>query len=274
MPRTTRQFTVPFIHMGLTLQVPFAYYTVELAAGDVSEAILTDSWTAKRKLEVFRGMCRAVQRAHSQSIAHRDLKPGNFLFMSDGSIRLSDFGTARDLADPTGAVLGKYTMPPGDRTYTAPEMLGLLHDVDSSYALRADVYSLGVILFEIFSGTPLFFQIFDWSLVADLQSTMSAVDRSGRVQTYEAFIGALADRATIAKPRSVWRCDADFPLSASWIDCTGPWPQLIIANASWTLTRYFPALTFAFGCCSTRVYIRECVNSEFVQSVHARRSKP
>jgi len=188
------EFTVPFTtNMGLTLHIPFAYYAVELAAGDVGEAILTDGWTAKRKLEVFRGMCRAVRRAHSRHIAHRDLKPGNFLVMSDGSVRLSDFGTARDLADPAGAVLVRYTMPPGDRTYTAPEMLALLHDVDPRYALRADIYSLGVILFEIFSGTPLFFQIFDWPLVADLQSTMSAVDRSARVQTYEAFIGAMAD---------------------------------------------------------------------------------
>ena len=187
------EFTVPFAHMGLTLDVPFAYYAVELAAGDVSEAILTDSWTAKKKLEAFRGMCRAVQRAHTHLIVHRDLKPGNFLIMPNGSVRLSDFGTARDLADPAGAVLGRYMMPPGDRTYTAPEMLGLLHDVDPRYAIRADIYSLGVILFELFSGTPLFFQIFDWSLVADLHATMNAVDRSVRVQTYEAFVGALAD---------------------------------------------------------------------------------
>jgi serine/threonine protein kinase len=134
-----------------------------------------------------------VQRTHSKLIAHRDLKPGNFLLMPDGSVCLSDFGTARDLSDPNGAVLGKYTMPPGDRTYTAPEMLALLHDVDPRYALRADIYSLGVILFEMFSGTPLFFQIFDWPLVADLQSAMNAVHRSARAQTYEMFIGALAD---------------------------------------------------------------------------------
>jgi serine/threonine protein kinase len=187
------EFTVPFAHMGLTLDVPFAYYAVELAAGDVSEAILTDRWTAKKKLEVFRGMCRAVQRTHTHCVVHRDLKPGNFLIMADECVRLSDFGTARDLADPAGAVLGRYMMPPGDRTYTAPEMLALLHDVDPRYAIRADIYSLGVILFEMFSGTPLFFQIFDWSLVADLHATMNAVDRSVRVQTYEAFVDTLAD---------------------------------------------------------------------------------
>jgi serine/threonine protein kinase len=187
------EFTIPFSHGPLTLDLPFAYYAVELAAGDVTAAILTDMWGSKKKLEVFRGMCRAVQRAHSRQIAHRDLKPGNFLFMSDGSVRLCDFGTARDLADPAGGLLGRYTMPPGDRTYTAPEILALLHDVDPRYSLRADIYSLGLILFEMFSGTPLFFQIFDWSVVADLQSTMNAVDRAARVQTYDSFVGALAD---------------------------------------------------------------------------------
>jgi serine/threonine protein kinase len=188
------EFTIAFTNaVGFDLDVPFPYYAVELAASDVSEAIITDLWTAKRKLEVFRAMCRAVRRAHARQIVHRDLKPGNFLVMSDGSVRLADFGTARDLADPAGAVLGTYSMPPGDRTYTAPEMLALLHDVNPWFAFHADIYSLGVILFEMFAGTPLFLQIFDWPLVGALHATMSVVDRSARVRTYDAFIGTLAD---------------------------------------------------------------------------------
>jgi serine/threonine protein kinase len=66
-----------------------------------------------------------VRRPHRRGYAHRDLKPANFLVMSDGSVRLSDFGTAKKLTDASPALSASYIYPPGDLTYAAPEILAL-----------------------------------------------------------------------------------------------------------------------------------------------------
>ena len=58
---------------------------------------------------------RAVQRLHAKTIAHRGSQPGKFLLMPDGSLRLSDLGTARLIDSKTPALAGTYTGPPGDR---------------------------------------------------------------------------------------------------------------------------------------------------------------
>ena len=187
------EFTVPFIHMGLTLDIPFAYYAVELASYDVNQAISANRWSPIQKLEAFRAMCRAVQRIHNHSIVHRDLKPSNFLVMADGTLRLSDFGTARDLSDPTGGLLANYQAPPGDVWYAAPEIIAALHDVDPKFALRADIYSLGAVLFELFTGTPLNLHMFDPSTLETLGQMMNTVARADRIRIYDGFVGNMAD---------------------------------------------------------------------------------
>jgi serine/threonine protein kinase len=179
--------------MGMTLNIPFTYYAVELASHDVNSVILADQWTAIQKLEAFRSMCRAVQRIHAKRVAHRDLKPSNFLVMADGTLRLSDFGTARDLSDPNSALLPAYQAPPGDLGYAAPEIIASLHDVDPSFAFIADIYSLGAILFELFARTPLVLQLFDEATLADLSRSMNIVDRTARVQLYGGFVANMAN---------------------------------------------------------------------------------
>jgi len=185
-------FTVPFSNGSLTLDIPFAFYPVELASSDANAMILADCWDAKQKFDAFRAMCRAVQRIHSQRVVHRDLKPSNFLIMPNGTFRLSDFGVARDLSDPSGALIPAYQAPPGDLGYAAPEIMASLHDVDPSFALGADMYSLGAILFELFTRTPLVLHLFDATTLAELGQTMNTVNRSLRVQTYDAFVGNMA----------------------------------------------------------------------------------
>ena len=94
-------------------------------------------------------MCKAVQRIHKAKIVHRDIKPGNFLVMRDGTIRLSDFGTARLIEDSSKPILDDYAgWPPGDIRYTAPEIISSLHDVTPHFAFKGDIFSLGATLFE------------------------------------------------------------------------------------------------------------------------------
>jgi len=102
----------------------------------------------EERLRLFRSVCEAVLYAHGQEIIHRDLKPSNILVEKDGTPRLLDFGIARELhnldgpADQTRPAL-RFVSP----GYAAPEWLR-----DGSVGLYTDVYSLGVILYEMLTG--------------------------------------------------------------------------------------------------------------------------
>ncbi|MFO0869039.1 MAG: protein kinase [Pirellulales bacterium] len=93
-------------------------------------------------------LCQAVAYAHSQGVVHRDLKPENILVSTTGQLKVADFGLAKlsNASTPveltaTGAILGTFR-------YMAPEQLAGDPDVDH----RADIYSLGVVLYEMFTG--------------------------------------------------------------------------------------------------------------------------
>jgi serine/threonine-protein kinase len=89
----------------------------------------------------------ALQHAHERGIVHRDVKPGNLLLHPDGRVMLADFGIARSLTD--GAEVSANDLAIGTPHYIAPEQ-ALGDQVDG----RADVYSLGAVLYELLSGRP------------------------------------------------------------------------------------------------------------------------
>lgn len=178
---------------GLSFTLRLNYYALELARCDVSDVIANRAWSAVENLIAFRSMCRSVQRIHSRGIAHRDLKPSNFLVMSDGSTRLSDFGTARKVNSTTTSLVDSYKGPPGDRRYCAPEMLGCLHDEDPRIAVGADIFSLGAILFEMFSGTNLGLRLFNRAFWDDIAQAMVAVNSGQRRKTYDQIITSIAN---------------------------------------------------------------------------------
>jgi serine/threonine protein kinase len=177
---------------GIPFDFRFPYFAVELASSDVGEAVRTGSWSAERKLLGFREMCKGVQRIHRKGISHRDLKPSNFLVMKDGEVKLSDFGTARDIYGSDPPLMPDYVLAPGDTRYSAPEMLALLHDVDASIAFYGDFYALGGTLFELWSGTILGLQLFDGKFVSDLVQSMNAVHKRDRLRTYLGFVQNIA----------------------------------------------------------------------------------
>jgi len=104
--------------------------------------------TIERRLQLFRAVCEAVQYAHQQAVIHRDLKPSNILVKSDGSVRLLDFGIAKQLESLETPVdqtrTGLRLMTPA---YAAPEQFR-----GDRVGIQTDVYSLGVILYELLSG--------------------------------------------------------------------------------------------------------------------------
>jgi tetratricopeptide (TPR) repeat protein len=100
------------------------------------------------RLRLFRAVCDAVDYAHQHAILHRDLKPSNILVKEDGSVRLLDFGIAKHLeadADPLRHTrTGLRLMTPA---YAAPEQIR-----GENGSIQSDVYSLGVVLYELLAG--------------------------------------------------------------------------------------------------------------------------
>jgi serine/threonine-protein kinase len=105
--------------------------------------------TVRARLALFRQVAGAVAYAHGRLIVHRDLKPTNILVTPDGDVRLLDFGAAKLLRDhePQDSALTQETGRALSPDYASPEQIH-----GESITVATDVYSLGVVLFELLTG--------------------------------------------------------------------------------------------------------------------------
>ncbi|MCA8964438.1 MAG: serine/threonine protein kinase [Planctomycetes bacterium] len=94
-------------------------------------------------------LCDALQYAHDRRVVHRDIKPENILVDQDGKVHVADFGLAKLLGDGPGIGLTQSDQAVGTPHYMAPEQVVASGSVDH----RADLYSLGVVLYEMLTGT-------------------------------------------------------------------------------------------------------------------------
>lgn len=176
----------------LTIPFNFQYYSAELANSDLRKHIYFSITNPMQNIMYFREMCKAVQRIHSNNICHRDLKPSNFLIFDKKELKLSDFGTARSFATEAEPLLQKYKYPVGDVTYTSPELLCGLYS-EKELAFCNDFYSLGAILFEMFTKTNFNISIFNniqriWELIQYFKETQER----HRQEIFNGFIAGIA----------------------------------------------------------------------------------
>lgn len=93
---------------------------------------------------IVREICKALYKAHTTGIVHRDIKPENVMITNEGRVKLMDFGIAKDMQKSNLTLTGTFM---GSPSYMSPEQIRG-RDVDS----RSDIYSLGVLFYEIVTG--------------------------------------------------------------------------------------------------------------------------
>jgi serine/threonine protein kinase len=126
-----------------------AYTSMEFVEGESLRSVLNrfGGLPVRKALEVAQQICSGLQEAHAQGIVHRDLKPENVMIDAQGNVKIMDFGIARSMEAGT-RLTGSMV---GTPAYMAPEQVA-----GKAVDYRTDVYSLGLILYEIFTGTPAF----------------------------------------------------------------------------------------------------------------------
>ncbi len=126
-----------------------AYTSMEFVEGESLRSVLSrfGGLPQRKAVDLALQICSGLKEAHAQGIVHRDLKPENIMVDAHGNVKIMDFGIARSMeavTRMTGSLVGT-------PQYMAPEQVA-----GKPVDYRTDIYSLGLILYEMFTGTPAF----------------------------------------------------------------------------------------------------------------------
>lgn len=125
----------------------FYFLLMEFVDGvNLRQAMQAGHFTPEQALAIVPPVCEALQFAHEHGIVHRDIKPENLLLDKDGGVKIADFGIAKMLGENPAIGVAE-SQPAGTPQYMAPEQKEH-HRTDH----RADIYSLGVVLYEMLTG--------------------------------------------------------------------------------------------------------------------------
>jgi predicted esterase/predicted Ser/Thr protein kinase len=127
----------------------FYYLLMEFVDGvNLRQLLRSRKLTPEEALAIVPPLCEAMQFAHEHGIIHRDIKPENLLLDKEGRVKIADFGIAKMLGAGASNVGLLETQPAGTPGYMAPEQKTEPQKADS----RADIYSLGVVFYEMLTG--------------------------------------------------------------------------------------------------------------------------
>jgi len=123
------------------------YYAMEVIDGDTLEAVLLrkGAFSWDETIDLGKQICNALQHAHDNGVIHRDIKLSNLMVTKQGILKLTDFGIAKDL---DGTLLTGANCAIGTAAYMSPEQCR----GESKVTGQSDLYSLGVVLFELLTG--------------------------------------------------------------------------------------------------------------------------
>jgi serine/threonine-protein kinase len=123
------------------------FYAMEYIKGEGLDKVIQrrGRLTWEEVVALGQQLCAALQHAHEQGIIHRDIKPSNLMMLLDGSVKLTDFGIAKDL-DVTQLTAANCTV--GTASYMSPEQCR----GDKNMNFKSDLYSLGVVFYELLTG--------------------------------------------------------------------------------------------------------------------------
>ncbi len=125
------------------------YIVMEFLEGDTLKKHIIDNkgnLPRREAINFSMQICRALEHAHSKYVVHRDIKPQNMVITESGKLKVTDFGIAR-AANNTTTVNDKSTMAVGSAHYLSPEQ------ARGGYTdHRSDIYSLGIVMYELFCG--------------------------------------------------------------------------------------------------------------------------
>jgi serine/threonine-protein kinase len=134
-----------FLTFGKSCAISMEYFPSHALAVEMATI---GAGAQPRKFDILKDICKGMSVAHQANIVHRDLKPQNILINDDGLVKIVDFGLAAAITHPDSRLTGSGAMM-GTPTYMAPEQIRG-GEIDP----RTDIYSLGVIMYEMFTGRP------------------------------------------------------------------------------------------------------------------------
>jgi serine/threonine-protein kinase len=201
------------------------YLSMEYVDGETLESLLRriGRLPGEKALDMARQLCAGLAAAHDRGVLHRDLKPSNIMVDGRGRIRIMDFG----LAIPSGeSTIGELA---GTPAYMAPEQL-----VGDRATERTDVYALGLVFYELFTGHMLFpVRTIEERVYASQAAPLARASLPGIDPAVERIIDSCLERDPAERPMSALAVAALLPggdpLTAALAEGRMPSPDMIAA---------------------------------------------
>jgi len=212
------------------------FLTMEYVAGESLARRLgrAPALGLRETIDIAIAICEGLEAAHAAGVVHRDLKPDNVMLGADGRVVLMDFGIARALETDATRATGS---PIGTPAYMAPEQLQGHREIDG----RADLYAVGVILFEATTGKPPFKGDSSYALAAARLNGVAPDPQSYRADLPSelgAVIRACLERDPSARPSDA-RTLAD-ALRAARTQAPAPLAPTVLAGTLVSMTPATP----------------------------------